>query len=69
MNGNRKKHKSDHSFFILCIGQALIRIVHYNFNADIPQLGLLKVLKAQYGIILFHKKLHKTPCSYVYHDG
>lgn len=52
MNGNRKKHKSDHSFFILCIGQAFIRIEHYNFNADIPQLGLLKVLKAQYGIIL-----------------
>lgn len=64
-----KNTKATIHFFILCIGQALIRIVHYNFNADIPQLGLLKVLKVQYGIILFHKKLHKTPCSYVYHDG
>lgn len=31
-------------FFILCKGQALIRISHYNFNADILQSGLLKVL-------------------------
>lgn len=52
MNGNRKNTKATIHFFILYIGQAFIRIVHYNFNADIPQLGLLKVLKAEYGIIL-----------------
>lgn len=64
-----KNTKATIHFFILCIGQALIRIVHYNFNADIPQLDLLKVLKAQYKIILFPQKLRKTPCSYMYHYG
>lgn len=62
-----KNTKATIHFFILRIGQVLIRIVHYNFNADIPQSCLLKVLKAQCGIILFHQKLRKTPCSYVYH--
>ncbi|MGN0612463.1 MAG: RNA polymerase sporulation sigma factor SigK [Porcipelethomonas sp.] len=61
-----KKLRIDHSFFILCIGQALIRIVHYNFNADIPQSGLLKVLKAVYEIILLALNCRKTADSYVY---
>jgi len=58
MNGNRKKDNGDHSFFILCIGQAFIRIVHYNFNADIPQLGLLKVFK---GLVWNYTPCFKLP--------
>lgn len=65
MNGNCKNYKSNHSFFILCKGQAIIPYLHYNFNADIPQFGLMKALKAVYEIILLALNCRKTPDSYV----